>query len=137
VNNRPSVCVVDASALIDSVLDPGALGRSTRILLAGSQTHAPHLVDAEVGSVLRRIVLRGELDPEVGATRLGQAQALVDVRHPMNGRLSAAAWKLRDEITFYDAMYVSLAAALRQPLVTSDGRLAAAARRHCEIVNLT
>jgi len=137
VNLAPPACVVDASALIDAVLDPGMLGRSTRILLAGSQTHAPHLVDAEVGSVLRRIVLRGDVDPDVAVTRLGQAQALVEFRHPMIGRLSAAAWGLRDEITFYDAMYVSLAAALGQPLVTSDGRLAAAARRHCEIVHLT
>ena len=137
MNSAPPACVVDASALIDSVLHPGALGRSTRILLAGSQTHAPHLVDAEMGSVLRRIVLRGELDPDVAAARLGHAQALVDVRHQMNGRLNSAAWGLRDEITFYDAMYVSLAAALGQPLVTSDGRLAAAARRHCEVLQLT
>ena len=99
MNLAPPACVVDASALIDAVLDPGTLDRSTRILLAGSQTHAPHLVDAEVGSVLRRIVLRGELDPDVAVTRLAQAQALVDVRHPMIGRLSSAAWGLRDEIT--------------------------------------
>jgi predicted nucleic acid-binding protein len=137
VNNAPPACVVDASALIDSVLDPGALGRSTRMLLAGSQTHAPHHIDAEVGSVLRRVVLRGELEPDVAATRLAQAQALVDVRHPMNGWLSSVAWGLREEITFYDAIYVSLAAALGQPLVTSDGRLAGAARRHCEVLQLT
>jgi predicted nucleic acid-binding protein len=137
VNVTPSVCVVDASALVDSVLDPGGLGRSMRILLATSQTHAPHLLDAEVGSVLRRIVLRGELAADVAATRLGHAQALVDVRHRMDGRISSAAWTLREEITFYDAVYVSLASALGQPLVTSDGRLAAAARRHCDVLHLT
>lgn len=132
----PSVCGVDASALIDSVMDPGALG-----LAHGSGWPAPGRmapsVDAEVGRVLRRLVLPGGLGSAVAATRLGQAQALLDVRPPMNGRLSSVAWRLRDEISFYDAMYVSRAAAPGQPLVTSDGRLAAAAPRHCEVLHLT
>ena len=42
-------------------------------------------------------------------------------------------WELRDHLTAYDAAYVSLAEALRCPLVASDARLASAAGIRCEV----
>lgn len=80
---------------------------------------------------------RRELEPRVAEARLGQAGNLVDVRHEMSGALARAAWGLRDEVSFYDALYVGLAAALQRPLLISDQRLAAAARRHCEVITLS
>ena len=129
--------MIDASALIDAVVHPGALGEASRAMIASARCHAPHLIDAEVGSVLRRLVLRRELEAALAETRLGQAGQLVDVRHDMVGPLGRGAWRLREEVSFYDALYVSLAAALRRPLLTSDARLAAAAERHCEVITLS
>jgi predicted nucleic acid-binding protein len=137
VTSTPSVLVVDASALVDAVLHPRSLGDGARGLIVGARCHAPHLIDAEVGSVFRRLVLRQELKPDVAEIRLGQAALLVDVRHEMSGDLARAAWRLREEVSFYDALYVALAAALRRPLLTSDNRLAATARRHCEVIALS
>lgn len=37
------------------------------------------------------------------------------------------AWELRDNVTFYDALYVALAEQLEESLITLDERLARAA----------
>ncbi len=38
-------------------------------------------------------------------------------------RLTAPVWRLRDNVSTYDACYVCLAEVLDCPLVTADGRL--------------
>ena len=38
--------------------------------------------------------------------------------------LAERAWELRENVSFYDALYVALAEALEAPLVTLDARLA-------------
>jgi len=44
------------------------------------------------------------------------------------------AWALRENVTFYDGLYVALAELLDEPLLTLDARLAAAAGITAEIV---
>ncbi len=134
---RSDQLVVDASAVADAVLRPDGVGDVARNLLAASQCHAPHLIDAELGSILRRVTLHGELGGEVAALRLTQAQQLVDVRHDLVGPLTVTAWRLRHDVTFYDALYVALAIGLDRPLLTSDAKLAVTARQHCEVLLLS
>jgi predicted nucleic acid-binding protein len=66
---------------------------------------------------------------EVSADRAADAIAdLADLdlhRHP-HLELLTRAWRLRDNITAYDAMYVALAEALDAPVVTCDAPLAKA-----------
>src|SRR4029078_1910357 len=126
---RQSVTVVDASALLDVLLDaPGADAAEAR-LFQGSALHAPHLIDAEITQALRRHWLTGRLDEQRGR------EALIDLtdfpirRYPHTALLPRV-WELRDNLTAYDAVYVALAEALDAPLVTRDRRLAAAAKRH-------
>ncbi|MGQ0679536.1 MAG: type II toxin-antitoxin system VapC family toxin [Actinomycetota bacterium] len=122
---RKTLTVVpDASALVWAVVSPSAAARALRHRLAEQQCHAPHLVDAEVGNVLRRQVLRAHLKPLDAEVLLEAAGHLVDHRYEMTGVLALAAWKLRDNLTFYDALYAALAGALGAPLVTCDHRLA-------------
>lgn len=125
--------VVDASALVyASIRDDAAAARFRRRL--GSEiVHAPHLIDAEFGNVLRRHVLRGELTAEHGATVLDTAPRLVDHRYEHTGGIAAAAWALRENVTFYDGIYVALAAALGVALVTADARLSSAPDLPCHI----
>lgn len=103
--------------------------------LATEQVHAPHLIDAEFGNALRRLVREGHVEPDTAAVLLQWAPVFVDVRHA-HGPLTGHAWTLRHNLTFYDALYVALAAALDVPLVTTDARLAAAARLPCAVVEL-
>lgn len=116
--------VVDASALVLSLLGTSPAHRSLRRRLAADTCHAPHLVDAEVGNVLRRRVVRGELRAGVAQALLVASSPLVDHRHEMTGPVGQAAWALRENLTFYDALYVALAQALSVPLITADRRLA-------------
>ncbi len=125
--------VVDASALALALLGSGRSHQTLRSRLAAEVNHAPHLIDAEVGNVLRRRVLRQELGAGDGEALLIAASALVDIRHEMTGALARAAWALRANLTFYDALYVALAAALRCPLVTADRRLTRAPALPCHI----
>ena len=57
----------------------------------------------------------------------------VDHRHQMTGALARAAWALRQNLSFYDALYVALAAALDAPLITADRRLSGAPALGCVV----
>ena len=87
--------VLDASALVAAVIDRSSTDLEARRLLTGHRRHAPFLIDAEVGNLLRRLTLRGELEPESasGARRL--AERTVQRRHRHHGPLTERAWHLR------------------------------------------
>lgn len=115
--------VVDASAVADLLLDPGGRGSWIGDRFASSSSlHAPHLLDFEVASVLRRHLLARELSRERAEDAFTDFRALRVRRYP--GRvLLERIWSLRHNLTIYDASYVALAEALDAPLVTSDRRL--------------
>ncbi|MGH3517493.1 MAG: type II toxin-antitoxin system VapC family toxin [Haloechinothrix sp.] len=113
--------VVDASALIEALASRA--DGTARHILRDARCHAPHLLDAEVGGVLRRRS-RGGLLTEAQARSLLRAGALaIHERYP-HGPLAAAAWDLRDNLSYYDALYAALAGKLGLPLLTADQRLA-------------
>lgn len=129
--------VVEASALVLAGTEDTANAGILRSRLVRSVCHAPHLIDAEVGNVLRRKALRGELDPTLARTVLRHAPALIDHRYDHRGRLAEMAWSLRENLTFYDALYVALASALAATLVTADARIAASPQQPCPIEVVT
>ncbi len=115
--------VVDASALVALlVLLPRPEGLAER-LAADEDRHAPHLLDAELVSALRRLVRTEALTADRASEALDDADLIGVVRYPLVG-LRWRMWELRDAIPAYDAAYVALAEALGVPLITSDGRLA-------------
>lgn len=127
-----SDCVVDASAVVSS-LARDERARLLRHRLAPMICDAPHLIDAEIGSALRRHERAGLLAPEEALVALRAARHLVDRRHHHTGALIELAWALRQNLTFYDALYVALAARLGVPLLTSDARLTAAPALPCAV----
>ena len=118
--------VLDASAAIDWLLQTSA-GRQIekRIFSRNQSLHAPHLLDLEVGQVLRRLVREGA----VSAQRAEEAiQDLLDLRvtrYP-HFLLLPRIWQLRDNLSTYDAAYVVLAEELDATFITRDARLASA-----------
>ncbi len=125
--------VVDASALLEFLLQTSLGARvEARLFREDDELHAPHLVDVEITQGLRRLVRSGE----VSAGRANEAIAdLTDVdlhRHSHLDLLDRA-WKMRDNISAYDAMYVALAEAIEAPMVTCDGPLAKAPGHHARI----
>jgi predicted nucleic acid-binding protein len=125
--------VCDTSALVHATTEEDEAARAVRARLLAEEAHAPHLLDAELGNVLRRRLARGQVTLEHAEAVLAQAPLLVDHRHEHTGALARAAWALRDRVTFYDALYVALAAALDVPLVTADARLAGAGGLPCMV----
>jgi predicted nucleic acid-binding protein len=116
--------VVDSSALVDYVLGPS--DRSTWVeeqFDACTWTlRAPHLVDVEVLSALRRLVGRGVVGPGLGR-RAMTIQAELPITRYSHVPLLDRMWQLRQYITAGDAAYVALAEAVDEPLLTTDVRL--------------
>ncbi|GAB3470277.1 hypothetical protein GCM10027436_87620 [Actinophytocola sediminis] len=83
--------------------------------------------------MLRRIERLGQITEESAATGLYALSNLVDERYPHTGWLAADAWRLRHTITFYDGLYVALAARLELPLLTGDAKLSTAPGLPCKI----
>ena len=121
--------VLDASVAARALMpgDADLLGRLRR-----TPCHAPHLIDAEVGSVLRRAVAGGRMAAHTAEAGLHALGTLVEDRYP-HSHLVAAAWRLRDSVSYYDALYVALAARLGFPLLTADARLARAPGLPCTV----
>jgi predicted nucleic acid-binding protein len=120
------VIVVDASALLEFLLQtPLGTRVEARLYQDGDELHSPHLVDVEVTQGLRRLVRSGE----VSADRAGEAiEDLTDLDLHRHGHLDllTRGWKLRENVTAYDAIYIALAEALDATVVTCDARLAKA-----------
>lgn len=127
------MAVVDASVLVVYLAGGEHEERvRQRLLAAEGRLWAPHLVDAEVGHVLRRGVLARELSP---ATARAALTDLADLRLRRAGHIGLLrrAWALRDNLSFYDGLYVALAERLGLPLITLDTRLAGAAGIRAQI----
>ena len=125
--------VVDASALLEFLLQtPRGIRVEARLYRDGDELHSPHLVDVEVTQGLRRLVGSGE----VSADRAGEAiEDLIDLDLHRHGHLDllTRGWKLRENLTAYDAMYIALAEALDATVLTCDTRLAKAPRHPARI----
>lgn len=89
--------------------------------LAGD-VHAPHLLDIEVLSVLRGLLLGGKIDPAVAEAARRDHFAFTINRHEL-AFLADRIWQLRHQYTSYDASNLALAEAIEAPLYTCDAKL--------------
>ena len=92
--------------------------------------HAPTLIDAEVTSAVRGLLMTSKPNIRIGVAR---ADEMIDdfadlplVRYPMQPH-QRRALALRHNFTAYDAFYVALAETLDMPLLTVDRKFANAA----------
>ena len=120
--------VVDASVALSALLNDGAARRA----LASEQLHAPHLIDSEVASGLRRMVAAEQLSADAGWTALDAFRRLGMTRYPVFSLLDRV-WELRDNLSACDASYVALAELLDCSLLTADARLSRAPGVRCPI----
>jgi predicted nucleic acid-binding protein len=106
--------VIDASALIDLLLG---------FSIVEDDLHAPAVIDLEVLSALKRIEAREAFEDFLD---------LPIERYP-HTVLVPRIWELCQNFTVHDGTYVALAEGLDVPLLTSDKRLAGAARKHTDV----
>lgn len=117
--------VVDASVVVDVLLNrsPTGIEVARRLSAEAGSLLAPHLIDAEIGQVLRRFWLSRAITAERAATALDDYSQMPIARYP-HWPLLARAFEMRGNVTFYDALYLALAEATGAPLLTADRRLA-------------
>lgn len=126
--------VLDASAAIDSVLELGGRGEwASESIARTREIHAPHVIEVEFVSTLRRLARAGEIPARRGGQAIDDFSELPLTRYPTTLLLHRI-WELRNALSAYDAAYVALAEALGLPLVTTDVRLARARGHRAEIV---
>ncbi len=124
--------VLDTSALLAALVGSPTNAALNERLSADGDLHAPHLIDVEALHALRRLVRRGDLSPERALAARQDLRDLTIIRYP-HVALVDQMWELRENLTAYDAAFVSLSEALGVPLVTADARLARATGHGAEI----
>jgi predicted nucleic acid-binding protein len=125
--------VLDASAVIALLLGVhGAARVRAEIGKAGQTLHAPHLLDVEVGQVLRRYCTFEGMAPKRGEAALQDLLAM-DINRYSHEAMLLRIWELRANLTAYDAAYVALAELLEAPLFTLDSRLARASGHSAQV----
>jgi predicted nucleic acid-binding protein len=125
------VIVVDASAAVAALLNAGP----ARQALSEQQLHAPHLIDTEVASGLRRKVTAKEIPADAGWDALDTLRRLGMTRYSGFSLLDRV-WELRENLSAYDATYVALAERLACGLLTADARLSRAPGIRCPVTVL-
>ena len=124
--------VVDASVMVAALIDSGPVGTKAEAALAGQRLAAPHLLPAEVSTVLRRSVAARLVSPDVASLALADLTMLPVDHYPFQA-FADRVWELRRNLTAYDAWYVALAEELEAPLLTLDRKLARARGPRCEV----
>ncbi len=122
--------VVDASIAVRLLQNRGDDEGLRERFGQGRYVHAPALIDAEVASAVRGLLLTSKTAIKISSAR---AEEMLDdfadlpvVRYPMRP-YQRRALALRDTFTAYDAFYVALAESLQMPLLTDDHKYAKAA----------
>ncbi len=128
--------VIDASAIAELLL-----GRTAGAAVAGHladhafDLHAPHLLDVEVLSALRRVVAAGDATAQRASLAVTDLLDLPIERYP-HEPLVPRIWQLRDNFSSYDATYLALAETLARdaiPILTTDTRFAHAMDSHADV----
>lgn len=118
--------VLDTSAAVDWLLQTPAGQRIDQRIYARSETlHTVHLLDVEFAQVLRRLVREKALTVRRAEEAIEDLSALRVTRYAP-GLMLKRIWRLRQNLSAYDASYVALAEELKATLITRDRRLAAA-----------
>lgn len=124
--------VVDASVLVEFLAGGEHMEAAEHAIGRERWVWAPVLVDAEVGNALRRQVRAEKITSRKAWAALYDLQEmrLQRVSHRL---LVERAWQLRDNVSFYDGLYVALAEGMGAPLLTLDKKLTRASGLRVEV----
>ena len=125
--------VVDASVLVAATTDAGSEGLWAEAVVAEDDLVAPHLVLAEATNILRRLERARQLTELEATAAVNDLLGLAIVLVPFEP-FAERVWRLRRNVTSYDAWYVAVAEAFDVPLATLDRRLHRAAGPSCRFL---
>jgi predicted nucleic acid-binding protein len=125
--------VVDASVLVAATTDAGSEGLWAEAVVAEDDLVAPHLVLAEATNILRRLERARQLTELEATAAVNDLLGLAIVLVPFEP-FAERVWRLRRNVTSYDAWYVAVAEAFDAPLATLDRRLRRTAGPSCRFL---
>jgi predicted nucleic acid-binding protein len=129
---RGRMLIVDASCLFEVVSRSPRAEQVRERLDSDPDQAAPHVIDVEVLSIVRREHIRGQLDGTAAMLALEDLRVWRGIRFSHRPLLNRA-WELRENVRAWDAFYVALAEALDGTLLTLDERLSRAPGLRCAI----
>ena len=121
--------VLDASAAFELLMQTEAGQGLAARLGHFAHVHAPHLLDVEVASTLRRVVASGTTSLKRAAQALDDLRIMRIERHAHVLYLPRI-WELRHNFSSYDACYLALTEMLDGTLLTRDKAMARARLRY-------
>ena len=124
---------IDASVMIDMLIAPKFIQHNFDVL--NDQLMAPHILICEVLNVLKRHQLSRSLS-RADTNSLAAFFSDAPIDFIPTEALRSDIWAMSQNLSPYDAMYVSVAALSKTPLITRDQRLARAAQKHCDVLVL-
>ena len=122
--------VVDASVVVAALVDSGPEGRWAESVVGADTLAAPELVQVEATNILRRLESRGKIS-RIEANGAQRDLLRLDVELVPFAPFADRVWKLRRNVTCYDAWYVAVAEAFDCALATLDLRLSRATGPAC------
>jgi predicted nucleic acid-binding protein len=124
--------VCDASALVAVLLDSGPDGHWATEALTGTDVAAPSLLMFETANIIRRHELAGLVSADQAAQAHADMLDLAIEQWPYE-LLASRAWRLRRNLSSYDASYVALAELKDATLVTLDRRIGRVPNLRCTV----
>ena len=124
--------VVDAAVVVEDLAGGEHVEAAREAIRRERWVWAPALVDAEVGNALRRQVRAEVLTARKARAALDDLLEMRLQRVP-HRHLVDRAWQLRDNVSFYDGLYVALAEGMAGSLLTFDQKLAGASGPRVEV----
>lgn len=125
--------VVDASVVLDLLARFRPQPLEALLWAPDTALAAPELIDIEVLNALRKLDREGAIPASRRSGMPVQLRGL-RIRKFRHDALLEGIWSLRGNVTACDAAYVTLAVALKAPLVTRDARLAKTAGSMLEVL---
>ncbi len=115
--------VLDASVVVELLTNSGLADHIRRDMArCGDSFIAPHLLDVEAMSALRKLAASHRIDSHRSKQFLTALLALPAERYAHTPLLDRI-WELRHNFTAYDAVYIALAEKTNSVLYTCDEKL--------------
>jgi len=126
--------VIDASAIVDLLAadDPRRQTIGDR-LSSGDAVFAPAHLDIEVISALRALARRSEVLAADAPALIKVLQRMPIRREPLTHPVADRVWRLRENMTAYDAGYAALAEQIGASLLTCDKKYTTTPGLRCVI----
>lgn len=125
--------VIDASAVVDLVLDRPQGDRVAAVMRQHDVTCAPELILVEAASALWRLVRSGHIPAGEAAHLALRRINRMPTRLIGHRQLVVGAWDDRQFLRISDAFYVACARQLDVPLLTTDQRMARALKDRVDV----